>query len=439
MASGTENVYTLGSEGVNVVDSPIHLKNGEVRRAQNAAFPTAEGQGGLGMRGGLARINGSAMASSVAGLINVPLPAPGSITRSFHAALMTADSDTWAVSTDSTTFAEGTTPNRAQTIAQLPSFSYFCNRGMLSFNRKIYFFGSDYTVASSAPPVRIYDGVTDFESFRVPFNPSSGAGTYSIAGLDWCVHNNRIYFSVYDPGGVAPDHKGRVFGFDPDTGLIEQIGNAFGNAAGENAGGMPFCLASYNGYLVAGTYGIAGLGRGRVYKIRPGEDTTWTQVYQEPVGGGYIISMAAFRGDLFFGTSADAGNTAYVRRFTNFLTGATANSDSGPTTGGSHYFGALIAYNSELYATFVDIGSTVHIRKFDGSSWSTDRDVDALDQQRHVGQAFVYNSVLYLAFAASAAGGTNGFLLRKAAGTYTKPMNNVNLRGFFGRVDIVPS
>jgi hypothetical protein len=443
MASGVENVYGLGSEGVNVVDSPIHLKNGEVTQAQNAAFPTDKGQGGLGMRGGLARINSVAMGGSVAGVVNVPLPNPGSITRSYKLALMTADADTWATSTDGTTFTEGTTPALAAAIDKNPFASTFMGQRACSFNRKLYYPGNDYTlypaVGATAPYVRVWDGVTDRELFRIPFNPAAGAATQAYCLLDSVVHNSRMYWSVYDPGGAAPDLGGRVFGFDPDTGLLEQIGNAFGNAADECAGGTPICLCSYNGYLLAGTYGSAGIGPGRIWKIKPGEEETWTQVYVDATG--YILSMAAYDGELYFGTQGGGGVNAFVRKFTNFLTGAVANSDTGATFVGGAYYAALVVFDGDLYATFRDSGGggTELIRKFDGSAWSTDRDVVASDALRHVGQAFVYNSALYLPFVATAAANNDGFLLRKAAGgAWAKVANNINARGFFGRVDLVP-
>lgn len=441
MASGVENVYGLGSEGVNVVDSPIHLKNGEVTRAQNAAFPTDKGQGGLGMRGGLARINAVAMAGAVAGVINVPLPAPGTgFTRSYLLALGSDAADTWSESSDGTVFVDGTTPALASSLAKVSTLDLPSQR-VLSFNRKLYYPGDDFvqypTAGHTGPTLRVWDGADDFRVLRVPFNPASGATTNAYTMLDYVVHNNRIYFSVYDPGGVAPNHAGRVFGFDPDTGLLEQIGNAFGDGAGENDGGMPFCLCSFNGYLWSGGYGISGSGTGKLYKIRPGEDADWTAVYTAT--SKYIVSMAVFEGALYLGTHASAGTAATVLKMTNAVTGAMSTSDTGTTSAGANYYGGLIVFDGELYATHVDRGTTVLVRVFDGSSWSTDRDVGTLDgDAQHIGQAFVYGTSLYLPFAASDVVGNDGFLLRKVAGGAWSALGTaLNTRGFFGRVDIV--
>jgi outer membrane protein assembly factor BamB len=340
MASGTENVYGLGSEGVNTVDSPIHLKNGEVRQAQNAAFPTDKGQGGLGMRGGLARINASAMVGSVAGVINVPLPAPGTgFTRSFLLALGTAGANTWGASALGTVFVNGTSPARAAGLDKATGLSLY-NQRVLSFNRKLYYPGDDYVLYPAAnhtaPSLRVWDGVEDHEILRIPPNPAAGMTTNAYCFLDFVVHESRIYFSVWDPGGGAPDHAGRVFRFDPATGALEQIGNAFGDGAGENDGGMPFCLCSYNGYLYSGGYGIAGSSAGKLYRIRPGEDDTWTEVYEHLTG--YIVSMAVYNGELYLGTHASAGTDALVLRMTNAATGAMATSDTGATSTGASYY-----------------------------------------------------------------------------------------------------
>lgn len=442
---GKINVYNLGEQGVNVVKSPIHLTDGELRSAQNAIWDPSEAEGGIRKRGGMPRFSGSAMAGAVRGIVNVPLAAPGDITRTFYLALGTFDSDTWATSANGTTWAEGATPARSQSLVQTSDAAVqYQNQRMATINRRIYYPGNDYVqypaANHTAPSVRVFDGTNDYELFRIPYNPASGSTTNTKLITDFVVHDGRLYMAVYDPGGSAPDHRGRVFEFDPDTGTITQVGNAFGGGAGENTGGMPFCLASHNGYLWAGTYGISGLAVGKIYSIRPGVDSTWALKVTTATGAGYIMSMVSFRGELYFGTQGDAGSAALLRKLSN--TGALSTIDTGSATDAGNYYAGLIVFEDNLYVSYVNLapamGKTTHIRKYDGTSVTTDRDVDATDAgARDMGQPFVYGSALYFPFLGTAAANNDGFLLRKTSGTWSNVLT-ANIRGFFGRVDVHP-
>lgn len=439
---GKISIYNLGERGVNVVKSPIHLTDGELRSAQNAIFDPASAEGGIRKRGGMPRFSGSAMAGSVMGIVNVPLAAPSQITRYFFLALSTEDADTWARSTDGTTWTEVTSPARAQSITHVvdAQHQYYVGK-MATLNRKIYYFGNDYVQGTTDPPVRVYDGTNDYELFRVPFNPAAGSATHTILGNTFCVHDGKLYMSVYDPGGAAPDTGGRVFEFDPDTGYITQVGNLWGNGAGEVAGGMPYSLCSHNGMLWAGTYGLAGASTGRIYSIRPGIDTTWTLRVTTAAGAGWIISMASYKGELYYGTQGDAGSAALLRKRAN--DGTLSTIDTAPSTDAFNYFGGLTVFNSELYAAWVNLSPAVAketlIRKWDGSAMSTDRDVATNDGARDVGQPLVYGSTLYFPFKATSTAAADGFLLKKTGGTWSKPLSNANIRGFMGRVDVAPS
>lgn len=66
------DVYTLGQYGVNRVKSPIHVLDGELLNAQNAAPRTAAGQLAIGKRDGMAIINEDAAAGTLLGIYNIP-------------------------------------------------------------------------------------------------------------------------------------------------------------------------------------------------------------------------------------------------------------------------------------------------------------------------------------------------------------------------------
>ena len=68
--------WALGLLGVNVVDGPLHLVDGELTRAQNAEPFTEEGEGGIRKRLGIDEFSGAALGAAIAAITSVPLPDP---------------------------------------------------------------------------------------------------------------------------------------------------------------------------------------------------------------------------------------------------------------------------------------------------------------------------------------------------------------------------
>lgn len=69
-------VWTLGLFGVNVVDSPLHLVDGELVAAQNAEPFTEEGEGGLRKRRGIAAFGDTPIGTPISALTSIPLIDP---------------------------------------------------------------------------------------------------------------------------------------------------------------------------------------------------------------------------------------------------------------------------------------------------------------------------------------------------------------------------
>lgn len=434
-----ESNYALGTKGLDLVTEPLALQDGDLQNAQNAEFRRDKAKQGLGKRGGLARLNASGLGGSVLGGANVPLPSPLSTTlvRSFHAALITADGDTWITSPNGTTWTEGTSPARAQTYDQSDDANFdYRNQRCVTFNGVLVYAGADYvqypTVNHTAPPIRVFDGTTDAEICRIPYNPDSGADKNCILITDFVIHRNRLFVSVYDPGGSAPNHYGRVFELDIETGQLTQIGNRFGAASG----GMPYTLASHNGLLWASTYGIAGASDGYIYSFRVDVDSTWTERYS---AAGYVLSMVSYRGELYFGNQGDAGTAALVQKLATDNTTLTT-SKTGSDTSAFNYYAGLTVYDDDLYAVYVSRGAGTPItvvQKFDAGSWTDDLDVAAAQTDADIGQAFVhsYNTSLLMAFVASGETALDGFIYRKISGVWTAVATGLNTRGMLGRVD----
>lgn len=75
---GKLNIYNLGDLGIDLVGSPVHIADGALVQAQNAAVSQNQGEHGLKKRFGMAKLNATALNSGAAILSvgGVPFAAP---------------------------------------------------------------------------------------------------------------------------------------------------------------------------------------------------------------------------------------------------------------------------------------------------------------------------------------------------------------------------
>lgn len=429
--------YLIGERGVQIVQSPLHTPEGGLLSGQNVEFTRILGLGGLASRGGLAKLSGqTALSGSVLQLANVPLAYPGEF--DLMVGLNTGETNTWDKSTDGTTYTGLTsaTLGRPAGIDKSPSGlgggAISSGQRCASYRGLFYYPSDNYVVGTSAPPLNVFNGSLSYEQFSVPNNPTSTGVCKWISDL--LIYNGLIYIAVYDPSGVAPDHKGRVLAYDPSVGALYEVGNRFGNGSGENTAGFPFCLAAYGGYLWAGTYGISGNNLGKVYKIRVGVDETWTLDTSGTLHNGYYMSLCPYKGNLFMATDSDATGTAIIQKRTS--TGTVTTSLSAPASNVSYFMG-LIEFNSLLFAAhYKSSAGTCLIKSFDNTSWSTDLDVAATYAAKTPGIPFIFRGSLYWPFLGSETGPTNttGFLLKRTTGgVWSRVLNGVGIRGCLGQ------
>ncbi len=264
----------------------------------------------------------------------------------------------------------------------------------------------------------------------IPNNPLAVGPARWISDL-W-VNNGLIYIGVYDLGGVAPDLNGRVLAFNPDTRAVDQVGKLpFGDGTGEMQQGFPFCLTSYLGQLWAGTYGVTAAGTlGNLYRILPGVDDNWTLDKAALAASGYYMSLCEYNGNLYAASSSTAaGNTARVEQRT--AAGVWSTSHSAADTGISYHCG-LIVFDGDLYVAFFKNTVRCLIKKFDGTSWTTDKDVgvDFASLSAAPGMPFLYGTDLYWPFTDLTAAGTGGFLLKRTpAGVWSQVLTGISIRG----------
>lgn len=431
--------YGIGKKGVNLVKAPVELDDAEGTQFQNAEMIPDEakgGEGSLSKRGGLLALT-SALAGSILGMISLPLQT--TYTRYLYVSLGSAVAgNTWMRTTDGTTWTVVTSPVRASRTGdkfQTPHAGQTallnCSRRGVSYKTRMLYAGDDYTVGTTCPPVMQWNGTDSVELFRVPIGPSSD-GDEPTSITDMLLANGKIYFTVAEKASSAAFHGGRVMQYDPRTSLVKQVANAIGVGAGEVTGqNVPTCMAFFQGQLWVGLHasnsGSADVGK--VIRCYPDVDTTWTTDVSNL--NGKPNSLIEFKGNLYVSTSV-SDNIGTITKRTS-ATGVWADVD----TKANGDYTMLREYDSKLYAVryFDDAADGVDIMtSSDGVTWASTRDVyltDAASTKVRPTGAAVFGADLFYAFHPLSAPdtGTDGFIMRLRAGTWTKITTNGNISG----------
>lgn len=448
---GQIDVYDFGGGGVNLTKDPLELADNELLKSQNAELIRDINTGGkasLSKRGGLTALNGSALSGAITGIIPVPLQS--SFVRTLYAALGSATANTWNKTTNGTVWVPTAVPLGATNTANTSSYDtmsttpYGAARRMATFRTFIVYPGSNYVSDLSTPtnntPIDMdeFSAGEGFELFKAQAGQSSSDGSYPFTVTDMLVANDTIYFALHDPIN-AGTLKGRVMSLDMITGEIAQIATGFGSATGLMTGGAPTCMEWYQGKLWVGLSNGNGTANvGKVVWCYPGIDTLWT--VDTATLKGYPTTLCAYNGDLYAGLYANASNGATVAR-RSAGTGSWADSDTTGGGGTNRGYSSAIVYNGNLYValSFQTAADVQVIRKFDGTTWSTDRDVKANDWGAQtdppgVGNAVVYNGELYYCFVATSGSAADGFIIRKtAAGSWSR----VSVDNYVGRMGVL--
>lgn len=76
MPTGNLVVYNLGTFGVNLVDGPIHMKDGELLQCQNAVNEPSDAESALKKRPGMTKVNATTASGTIVAIVNIPLDDP---------------------------------------------------------------------------------------------------------------------------------------------------------------------------------------------------------------------------------------------------------------------------------------------------------------------------------------------------------------------------
>ena len=356
--------YDLGQLGVNVDSSPIHKLDGELARAQNAIRNPLGVDGGITNRGGFSNLNGTATEASVLGGIGVPLGDGPGATSSERFVFSSHDNGGpsyagWAQSDDQlTTVTLLTTP-----ASRVPS-TYAGPSGTLSvanyhlccvLGRRL-FYVPNFTSGSESVPIRVFNGVRDYELARL--QPTTTLGITSMQ-----VSQGTIYLTTHDSGTDDTNFIGRVFSLDPDTGHLTQIGPALAT------GYYPLCVELFQNDLFVGTGRLTTTNEAKVYKIRPGVDAAWTDDETMAADRYAVTGLKSWNGYLYVATcSAIAVAAAILRRdlagtytaVKTFTAGAAVVSITVP----------LVLFRDKLWTQMVNDSAEVGIwSSVNGTTW----------------------------------------------------------------------
>lgn len=370
------NVYNLGSEGVNVDTDDVHLRDGELRSAQNLQIDPAGGLGGVRRRDGMANLNASALAGSVTGVIALPLPDRSQLARYFYAPIDGESSNRWRKSSDGTTWAnapsEGEIP---QAATDLSIVTYGITDGVKralrwqGFNNKLYYPGSDYSSLTTAPTIHVWDGTTDYELVTCPKNPYTTNG--NTAGILSIVPYSptELLVSTYDQTDVP---HGRVLMLSITTGRIITIGPE------TDLPGWTQNLVVWNGRVWGGFSAGNSAVSATVRWARP-EDVTWTTDVTLGASLYNVVDLVVFLGNLYIGTETQSSVSAVIQKRTpegTWSTVLTGKPDFNP-----NYFGPFITdqAGTTLFAFDNSVDNVTVFKRIikttDGSTWALEYDV----------------------------------------------------------------
>jgi len=282
-------------------------------------------------------------------------------------------SDGWWMSTaaygGSTLIIAGGRPKNPRTWTQFAGFATGASAWLggspgiaAVVNNRMIYAASDYTVGTTAPPVRIYDGSFDRELCRLPPTAAAAVPKGIVAML---AANATIYVATWDSGSSSADWVGRVFSLDITTATFTPIGDAL------PAGHLPYALAWHNSMLWVGTHRQSASAGGRIYRIRPGIDTAWTldADLTAPLG---VAALLSWQGALYAALTAPAGTFGKVWKRTSSWTAV--ETGSGGAAAANNGYLAFAPFGDALYASFWnnDTTAVAKVRKTtDGTTWTT--------------------------------------------------------------------
>jgi hypothetical protein len=387
------DVYDMADHGVNVTKSPIHLEDGELTKAQNWQTDPTLADGAIRRRDAMVKLNSTALAGALRGLIALPFPDEFTVTRTFYAPIDDTTTNTWRTSADGTTWTTITTAtlNKAQTAihdpgAGAPGATFSGGlRGMVTWaavNHKIYFPGDDYNTDAEAgtdtsPTLYVWDGTTSTKLLTVP--PPPDVAPTLARGISAIVpySQTELLIAVFGENASTAETYASLLLYDTVTGSLEQLGPE--TSLNDQVIFAPYV---YQGRIWIGPAYRESTGSTIAIRwIRPG-DPAWTtdaNFKAIDIGG---INMVHFLGNLYMGTHSSIAAVADIRKRTS-STGAWTTVTSTDGAGAGQVLGPLIvtADGLTILSFYNSVSGAAPLLRIlsstDGTTWVTDFDISA--------------------------------------------------------------
>lgn len=423
-----------GTRGVYFDPVPAATPDGAWRRLVNAEFaetsPRTKGraQGGMRKRGGIAAVSAN-LGGQIMASAGVPLPSELDFSAQLLVAMNTAAGagSAWKSSTDGAVFTD---------VAATVLPRCYQNRAWAGVNfdeekppraslyrRNLYYPSQNYAEANppnDPPPLAMYAANSQgYDVLDIPKNTAITQEAYAIT--DTLGINGLIYLSIFDQSGRA-----RVLRFDPRLGALTIVGAEFTTPSGS-----AMCLAWYLGRLWVGTYALPGTAKGYIYSIEPNTESTWTLDRTSADNNGGYHQLVQYGDNLYACTDADAIGTALIEQRTP--AGVWSTSFTAAAAGTSRFSGAIV-FDGKLFVGWYKWSATTQalIKVYNGTVWTTDKDIKADYALKAPGQPIIFASELYWPVfdAADSISATNFLMKRTAgAGTWSRPLTGVALQG----------
>jgi hypothetical protein len=371
MADSKLNVFNLGSQGVNVDKSPLHLEDGELVSAQNASRDQHGYDGALRKRNGLTKHNTVAANGSILGFANAILgPGPGSGTDDATVYYLSNAAGSWFKSTNSF--------STSATITTLAAVD--AGVGSVMLNGRLYY--------ASGTGIRVFDGVQDAlfsdidATFMIWLSVAKGTLYASVQiGTDGFVYAVNSVGQLTQIGAALPSsyiphqlllHQNDLFATCTKSGSASTIYRIRLDTATTTTA----WTLDYTGGVDYSLDGLASL-NGLLYMAENTPSVTASKVYQRSTAGVYSAvdtggassgadSIIFYQGKLYVHWDHMTGTDSGIRRSSDGTTWATVLTYTPTAVGG---LGLLYATNSKIFA--IGYAQTKSHYSADGSSWTS--------------------------------------------------------------------
>ena len=306
----------------------------------------------------------------------------------------------------------------------------------------------DYTPLTdpSAPPLRLFDGVTDYPFAMIPFNQEiqiagAGAATYASNVGQIIKFQGAFYCISFDDYTTV---RGTVWRINPRSGNLSKLGNGFAktgsNLGTESNHGAPWRLIAWDNKLWVVTNQLASA-TCAVFRIRPDADTVWSE--DKEIAGSYGTGLATAFGKLYVTFMYASGTTPKAIYERDEAGTWTARATM--TSAGYAGFFKPVAFDSKVFAFKQDEAAdsvTSIIATTDGVTWTEDLSDSALNtlvgqelNDAKIGAVLIFKSNLYVVVIGEEPGSAGKILKRvpgaiAASGVWT--LQTTAAAGFSG-------